>query len=115
MFFFLEWTWDPEVYKKLAALASKLKQFVEFERHDNPRHKLLAHWDVNTILSSVGPLGSFIVGEETMFFKNLNEFIETMVTEYGLNDDWTILTDSKADEECMINIIKAGTSLTKNR
>lgn len=115
IYFFLEWTWGPEVHRKLSALASKLKQFVEFERHNNPRHKLLAHWDVETILSSTAPLGSFIIGEETVFFRTLNDFIETMVAEYGLQDDWTILTDTKADEDSMIGIIKAGVDIIRKR
>ena len=115
VFFFLEWTWEPEVLGKLASLADKLKQFVDFKRKENPRNKLLAHWDVETILTTIGSLGSFRIGEEADFFENLNTFIETMVSAFGLQDDWTIMTDAKADEESMIKIIKAGKALVKTK
>jgi hypothetical protein len=51
VFFFLEWPWELEVKSKLESLGQKLKKFVDFIRDKNPRHKLLAHWDVATILS----------------------------------------------------------------
>ncbi len=93
---------------KLETLAQKLKEFVEFERKDNPRHKLLAHWDVATILSSPGTLGGFSVGKELEFFNNLNDFIETMAITVGFQDEWTILSDTKADEDVLVDIIRAG-------
>lgn len=115
VFFFLEWSWDPKVKMKLETLAQKLKEFVDFKRKDNPRHKLLAHWDVATILSSPGALGGFSVGEEVEFFNHLNDFIVTMEIAVGFQDEWNILSDRKADEDVLVEIIKAGTnSMRKN-
>jgi hypothetical protein len=115
VFFFLEWPWGPEVKLKLKTLAQKLKEFVDFKRKGNPRHKLLAHWDVETIISSSGALGGFPAGEELKFFDNLNDFIETMVNAVGFQDEWTILDDRRADEDVLVDIIRAGaTSMLKN-
>lgn len=115
VFFFLEWSWEPDVKLKLETLAKKLKEFVDFKGKHNPRHKLLAHWDVATILTSTGPLGAFSVGQEIDFFKNLNDFIETMGNVFCFQDDWTILSDTKDDEDILVEIIKAGTnSMSKN-
>jgi hypothetical protein len=115
VFFFLEWSWEPEVKLKLETLAQKLKEFVDFKRKDNPRHKLLAHWDVATILSSPGALGGFSVGKEVEFFNNLNDFIETMGIAVGFQDEWTMLSDTRADENVLVDIIKAGgNSMRKN-
>lgn len=108
VFFFLEWPWKPEVKEKLKTLAQKLKEFVDFKRKNNPRHKLLAHWDVATILSGSGALGAFTFGKEIEFFNNLNDFIETMSLSFGFQDEWTILSKTKADEGALVDIIKAG-------
>lgn len=111
VFFFLEWSWNPKVKLKLKTLAQKLKESVEFERKDNPRHKLLAHWDVGTIIASSGALGSFPAGKELEFFNNLNDYIETMANVFGFQDGWTILDDTRADEGVLFDIIKAGATL----
>jgi hypothetical protein len=108
VFFFLEWSWKPEVKRKLETLAQKLKKFVDFKSEDNPRHKLLAHWDVATIITSTGALGAFSVGEELEFFNSLNDFIETMINAIGFQYEWTILDDTRADEDVLVDIIKAG-------
>jgi hypothetical protein len=108
VFFFLEWAWKIDVKDKLSELAQKLKYFVNFERDKNPRHKLLAHWDVATILNVTVPLGAFHIGEEINFFKNLNEFIQVMGNAMGYQEDWDIFTDKKADETKFLNIIKSG-------
>ena len=109
VFFFLEWDWEDEIKNKLSELAKKLKDFVTFEKNKNPRHKLLAHWDVETILNGSEPLGAFEQGAEMDFFENLNEFIQTMQKTIGHQDDWDILTDKKADEIELIKIIKKNT------
>jgi hypothetical protein len=108
IFFFLEWSWKPEVKRKLETLAQKLKKFVDFKSEHNPRHKLLAHWDVETIIASTGVLGAFSVGEELEFFNNLNDFIETMINAVGFQYEWTILDDARADEGILVDIIRAG-------
>jgi len=108
VFFFLEWSWEPEVKWKLKTLAQKLKEFVDYKRKDNPRHKLLAHWDVATILSGSWTLGGFTLGKEIEFFNNLNDFIETMSLSVGFQDEWTILSKTRADEDALVDIIKAG-------
>jgi hypothetical protein len=115
--FFLQWSWEPEVRQKLKKLAEKLKKFVCFKPEENPRHKLLAHWDVKTIITNYGKneaLGAFQEGEELEFFNNLEEFIEIMVKEFMLTDDWTILDDSQADEQQLLDIIKAGIASIEN-
>jgi len=116
IFFFLEWPWEPKAKLKLETLAQKLKEFVDFKRKDNPRHKLLVHWDVGTIIASPGALGSFPVGKELEFFYNLNDFVETMINAFGVQDGWTILDDTRADEDVLFDIIKAGAnSMSANR
>ena len=110
IFFFLEWTWEIDVKDKLSELAEKLKKFVNFERDKNPRHKLLAHWDVATILKVTEPLGAFKLGEEIDFFKNLNEFIQVMEKAMGWYQvEWNIFTNKDADETKLLKIIKSGT------
>ena len=109
VFFFLEWAWEIDVKGKLSELAEKLKKFVNFEQDKNPRHKLLAHWDVATILKVTEPLGAFKLGEEIDFFKNLNEFIQVMEKSMGYQEEWDILTDKMADETILLKIIKSGT------
>jgi hypothetical protein len=111
VFFFLEWAWENDVKDKLSELAQRLKKFVHFERDKNPRHKLLAHWDVETILNVKEPLGAFQLGAEIDFFKNLNEFIQVMEKAMGMGyqEEWNIFTDKKADETKFLKIIKSGT------
>jgi hypothetical protein len=99
----------------LEALAQKLKDFVDFERKDNSRHKLIAHWNVTTILSSHRALGGFSVGQEVDFFNNLNDFIETMGRVFCLQDDWTILSNTRADEDILVKIIKTGSNSMKKK
>jgi hypothetical protein len=106
VFFFLEWGWEADIKDKLSELANKLKDFVTSEKNKNPRHKLLAHWDVDTILNESEALGAFEPGAEMDFFKNLNEFIQILQKEMGHQDDWDILTDKKTDEIELIDIIK---------
>jgi len=106
VFFFLEWNWEIDVKRKLSELAQNLKKFVTFKHNKNPRHKLLAHWDVETILMEAEPLGSFRIGEEIDFFKNLNQFIQIMQEAMGLQDSWDILTEKKADEIKLQEILK---------
>lgn len=110
VFFFLEWDWEADVKYKLSELAQKLKKFVTFKRNKNPRHKLLAHWDVATILHGTEPLGAFKLGDEIDFFKNLNEFIQVMQKAMGHQESWDIFTDKKADETKLLEIIKSNTS-----
>jgi hypothetical protein len=109
VFFFLEWAWEIDVKDKLSKLAQKLKKFVNFKRDKNPRHKLLAHWDVATILNVTEPLGAFQLGDEIDFFKNLNEFIQVMQKAMGYQGEWDILNDEMADETKFLKIIKSGT------
>ena len=109
VFFFLEWAWEIDVKDKLSELAQKLKKFVHFKRDKNPRHKLLAHWDVETILNVTEPLGAFQLGDEIDFFKNLNEFIQVMEKAMGYQEEWDIFTDKMADETKFLKIIKSGT------
>ena len=109
VFFFLEWAWEIDVKDKLSELAQKLKKFVNFKRDKNPRHKLLVHWDVATILNGTEPLGAFQLGDEIDFFKNLNEFIQVMQKAMGYQEKWDIFTDKMADETKLLKIIKSGT------
>ena len=109
VFFFLEWPWESSVEEKLKSLAQGLKQFVDCKKNENPRHKLLAHWDVKTILTAKEPLGAFKLGEEINFFESLNEFIKVMQKSMGYSDKWDIFTDKKADEFKLLEIIKKGT------
>jgi len=111
VFFFLEWPWEQEVKSKLESLGHKLNTFVDFGRDKNPRHKLLAHWDVATILSVQEPLGSFPEGNEIEFFQNLNEFIQTMQKAMGHKDEWNILSDKKADGKDLLSVINTGSKL----
>lgn len=106
VFFFLEWEWEADVEKKLYELAKKLKEFVTFEKNKNPRHKLLAHWDVATILKSSEPLGAFKDGDEVEFFNNLNEFIQIMHDAMGCQENWDIFTDERADEKLLLENIR---------
>lgn len=108
IYFFLEWPWEPDVKEKLSELSKKLKAFVQFERDKNPRHKLLAHWDVKTILDANEPLGAFSLGDEIEFFQNLNEFIKIMQKAMGYQEDWDIFTAERADEIDFLKIIKSG-------
>ena len=110
VFFFIEWDWEVEVKDKLSELAKKLKKFVTFKRNKNPRHKLLAHWDVETIFKGTEPLGAFKLGQEMDFFKNLNEFIQVMQKAMGYQENWDILTDKKADETKLLDILKSNTN-----
>jgi hypothetical protein len=107
VFFFLEWSWEPQVKEKLSKLAKELKGFVTFKREENPRHKMLAHWDVSTILNAEEPLGAFELGAEVEFFNNLNSFIQIMQEALGYNKSWNILTDKKADEAALVKIISS--------
>jgi hypothetical protein len=108
VFFFLEWAWENDIKDKLSELAQKLKKFVHFKRDKNPRHKLLAHWDVETILNVTEPLGTFQIGDEIDFFENLNEFIQVMEKAMGYQEEWDIFTDKMADETKFLKIIKSG-------
>lgn len=110
VFFFLEWPWEPHVKEKLSVLAENLKKFVEFKRDKNPRHKLLAHWDVATILNAKEPLGAFKLGAEVDFFNNLDCFIQTIQNAMGYEENWSILTSKRADEADFIRIIESGTN-----
>jgi hypothetical protein len=110
IFFFLEWSWKPDVETKLKALAGKLKFFVDFKKSENPRHKLLAHWDVATILKAKEPLGSFSLGDEVNFFDNLNEFIKIMQNSMGYSENWDMFTEEQADEIKLLRIIQSGSS-----
>jgi hypothetical protein len=109
VFFFLEWDWADHVKNRLSELANKLKQFVTFDQKKNPRHKLLAHWDVETILNGTEPLGAFKYGDEIAFFENLNEFIQVIQKAMRYQANWDILTDKKADETRFLEILKANT------
>jgi hypothetical protein len=57
------------------------------------------------------PLGSFPEGDGIEFFQNLNEFIQTMQKALGHQDEWNILSDEKADEKDLLDIIKTGSKL----
>lgn len=113
VFFFLEWSWESDVARKLNTLAEKLKKFVDFKKNENPRHKLLAHWDVTTILKAKEPLGSFPPGEEVDFFEDLNEFIKNIESSMGYNEKWDIFTEGNADEDKLLKIIKNGSSINR--
>ena len=113
IFFFLEWSWEPDVATKLKTLAEMLKKFVDFQKSENPRHKLLAHWDVATILKAKEPLGSFPLGEEVNFFENLNEFIKIMQNSMGYSEKWDMFTEEKADEMQLLKIIQRVSSINQ--
>ena len=95
--------WSDSVRRRLKKLATELSRFADPLRR-GVRNKILSHSDLATIMAGA-PLGAFDKGADEKYFKDLQEFVNT-VHEQVIGGPWPFNYLVKNDVVAFLATIK---------